>query len=263
MEKFAIIYDFDYTLSTKNSFEFSLFPSYGINNDSEFMNNIEEMRKECNFEMILSFLYVLVKMAKQHGKPITKEILYNAGKDIEFYPGVVEYFNKINEVGKKNGFIIEHYLLSSGLTEIIQGSKIASKFKRIFGSEFHYDENGLVDWPLNSINYTNKTQFIYRINKGILSNTDDKKLNAFMPKRKRAIKYRNMIYIGDGLTDVPCMKTMLDRNGYAIAVYNDDPTSAKSLLEHRRCNAISKADYRENSDLYKLIEKRIKNCVKK
>ena len=108
MEKFAIIYDFDYTLSTKNSFEFSLFPSYGINNDSEFMNNIEEMRKECNFEMILSFLYVLVKMAKQHGKPITKEILYNAGKDIEFYPGVVEYFNKINEVGKKNGFIIEY-----------------------------------------------------------------------------------------------------------------------------------------------------------
>ena len=157
MEKFAIIYDFDYTLSTKNSFEFSLFPSYGINNDSEFMNNIEEMRKECNFEMILSFLYVLVKMAKQHGKPITKEILYNAGKDIEFYPGVVEYFNKINEVGKKNGFIIEHYLISSGLTEIIQGSKIASNFKRIFGSEFHYDENGLVDWPLNSINYTSKT----------------------------------------------------------------------------------------------------------
>lgn len=263
MEKFAIIYDFDYTLSTKNSFEFSLFPSYGIKSDYEFLSDIEAMRKECNFEMILSFLYGLVQMAKQHNRPITKEILFNAGKDIEFYPGVIEYFDKINEIGRHNGFEIEHYLLSSGLTEIMQGSKIASKFRKIFGSEFHYDENGLVDWPLNSINYTNKTQFIYRINKGILNNTDDKKLNAFMPKKKRAIKYRNMIYIGDGLTDVPCMKTMIDRNGYAIAVFSEDPKNAKSLLDHRRCNAIAKADYREGSQLFNLIKKRVENCVKK
>ncbi len=256
MEKFAIIYDLDYTLTIKDSPCFSLFPRYGIEEEN-FWKKMEKYRKEENFEMILSYLYVLYKIAKEKGDPLTREILYNAGKDLEFYPGVLDWFDRINEFGKKHGYLIEHYIISSGAKETIEGSLIANKFKTIFATEYHYDENGYADWPLTSINYTNKTQYIFRINKGILNNADDNLLNGYMPAEKRSVHYKNMIYIGDGLTDVPCMKTMINKNGFAIAVYHGDDTLAKNLIKLNRCNAIAESDYRENSEIENIIKKRI------
>lgn len=255
MEKFAIVYDFDYTLCTKDAPAFGLFKEYGLT--YQFFLKTEEERKKTDMEGILAYLYAIKTHAENFGRPLTREILLNSGKSIDFFPGVETWFDRINEFGKENGFEVEHYLISSGISEIIEGSSIAKKFKKIFASAFHYDKFGHPDWPLNSVNYTNKTQFIFRINKGILNNLDDDKLNGYMPKEERAVKYKNMIYIGDGFTDVPSMKTMIDKGGYAIAVYSDRVDTANNLLTLGRCNASCVADYNAGSELDRVIKERI------
>lgn len=255
MEKIALIYDFDFTLCSGDAPTFNLFPLYGL--DKTFYDEINGYCKEDNMEGIISLLYYLQKRARQQGKPLTKEILCNCGKDLSFYPGVDTWFERINNFGKENGFEIEHYLISSGILEIIEGNEIAKKFKKIFASCYHYDENGFADWPLSVVNYTNKTQFIYRINRGILNNVDDKILNGYIPREKRVIPYKNMIYIGDGFTDVPSMKTMNEKKGYAVAVYCEKDETAKKLFESGRCNCAMQANYEEGSELDTAIKKRI------
>ena len=255
MEKLALIYDFDYTLSTEDSAFFSLLPSYNLLED--FYKKADAYREEKNMDMILTLLYVIWKKAKQAGRPLTKQILNDAGKNITFFNGVKTWFERINRFGLEHGFEVEHYIISSGILEIINGCSIAGNFKKIFASEYHYDEKGFADWPLASVNYTNKTQYIFRINKGILNNVDDFLLNGYMDHEKRAVQYKNMIYIGDGLTDVPCMKTMRSKKGYAIAVYSNEPKNAKELLKHKRCDKVCLADYSENSELDKAIKARI------
>ena len=256
MEKFAIIYDFDFTLSTNDSPFFSLFPFYEIDG-KEFFKKTEEERVKNDMDSIIGYLYSTYKMALEKGKPLTREILYSAGKNIKFYDGVLGWFDRINQFGRENGFEIEHYIISSGICEIIEGCAIASKFKKIFASSYHYDENGFADWPLSAINYTNKTQFIFRINKGILNNCDDHILNGYMPKEKRAVDYKNMIYIGDGFSDIPCMKTMRDKGGFSIGVYGENSSVADGLIENKRCNRIAKADYRAGQELEKIVQERI------
>ena len=258
MEKFAIIYDFDFTLCTNDTPNFSLFPFYNVDGD-EFFKETEKARTKCDMDSVISYLFSTYKMAKEKGRPLTKKILMDAGKNIKFYKGVLDWFDRINQFGLENGFEIEHYIISSGLSEIIEGCPIANKFKKIFASSYHYDENGFADWPLSAINYTNKTQYIYRINKGILNNCDDHILNGYTPKDKRVVDYKNMIYIGDGFTDIPCMKTMRDKGGFSIGVYAGDNKIADCLYKHKRCNEIAKADYSKGSKLEKIVKNRIIN----
>ena len=144
------------------------------------------------------------------GIPLTKEYLRSMGKDVKLYPGVKDWFERINKFGEENGAIIEHYIVSSGVKDIIESTKIAKHFKSVFACDFYYDDEGKAIWPKIAINFTGKTQYLYKIRKGIFDDTDATEVNK--KYKEKRIPFRNMIYIGDGLTDVPCM-TMLKKEG--------------------------------------------------
>ena len=153
------------------------------------------------------------------------------------------------------GLEIEHYIISSGLKEIIEGTAIAQEFKRIYACEFHYNERGNAVWPRQIVNFTTKTQFLFRISKGVLDVLDDLTLNTYMSDEDRRIPYRNMIYLGDGITDVPCMKLVKQYGGQSIALYHgDDMTKVHKLLGENRVNYICNSDYRKGSELEKIVK---------
>jgi hypothetical protein len=162
---------------------------------------------------------------------------------------VKEWFARINAFGEEQGVTVEHYVLSSGLTEVIEGSGIAHEFKKIYACEFFY-KDGVACWPKLDVNFTNKTQFVYRINKGVLDVSDDRRLNDSMPDDSKRVPFTNMIYFGDGLSDVPCMKMMRSYGGQAIAVYQEgNRAGVEELLAKGRVNFIFPADYREGTAL--------------
>ena len=164
------------------------------------------------------------------------------------------WFERVNAFAAEKKVNLEHYIISSGLKEIIEGCPISKEFKEIYACEFHYDENGVADWPRIAVNYTNKTQFLFRINKGILDVSNDRDLNAYIPEDERRIPFRNMIYIGDGMTDVPCMKLVRTNGGKSIAVYaNHDRNTVNTLLMDMRVDYIARADYRPGSELEEMI----------
>ena len=170
----------------------------------EILDKLEAIRLvQKSMDKILAYMYLMIKESKSSEKPIKRENFVTLGGNIEFFNGVEEWFDRITEYGKEKGVTIEHYIISSGLKEIIEGSKIYKKFKKIYACEFLYEENGLAVWPKMAVNYTTKTQFLFRINKGVLDISEDEKLNQYVDNDDRPIPFRNMIYIGDGLTDVP------------------------------------------------------------
>ena len=247
-QKIAIMYDFDDTLSVDCMENFGLFQYLNVEKD-DFFARADVRAAKLNMDKVLAFMFALVKDAQKANKPLTKEVLTNCGKNIEFFPGVLSWFDRINKFGLDHGFVVEHYIISSGLNEIIEGSAINDKFKKIFACEYVYDENGNAIFPARAINYTNKTQFIFRINKGILDASDDS-INDYMEKTLRPLVYENMIYIGDGFTDVPCMKLIKSKGGLAIAVYKDEKRETSlSLYRNDRVSCCCKADYSEGSDL--------------
>jgi len=148
---------------------------------------------------------------------------------------------------------VEHYIISSGLKEIIEGTPIADKFERIYAAEYCYDEDGIPVWPAMAVNYTSKTQFLYRINKGVFEVTDSNGLNEFMPEEKRRVPFRNMVYIGDGYTDVPCMRVMRTSGGHAIAVFSDNTDRMSELVLKGRADYAVHTDYSEGSDMEKVV----------
>ena len=257
----ALMYDFDNTLCTKNMQEYTFIPEVGMTTE-EFWKESNSQSREKNMDGILSYMYVMLERAKASKKSIRKEAFMELGKDLEYYPGVTTWFSRINEIGRSLGAQIEHYIISSGLREIIEGSKIFHEFKEVFGCEFLYDENGIACWPKNAVNYTTKTQFRFRINKGVLDISYDYDLNRFTPERERRVLYHNMIYIGDGLTDVPCMKLVKLNGGQSIAVYKkDDRKTCEDLLSVNRVNFIEPADYRKGKPLEKTVTEIIQKMV--
>ena len=180
------------------------------------------------------------------------------GKDIKLFSGVDKWFERINNYGKELGVKVEHYIISSGVKEIIEGTLIGKQFKEIFASEFYYDELGHAVWPKIAINYTNKTQYLMRISKGVLDLSNDVDINKKMDDKERRILFDNMIYIGDGLTDVPCMKLTKDNGGVSIAVYNTKGKEvAQELYDEGRVNYIARADYSEGSKIDSFVKKNI------
>ena len=253
----AIMYDFDKTLCTKDMQEYTFIPNLGID-VSEFWNNANKLREIDKMDQVLTYMYLMVKKTEDLGYHLTKDYLTKMGDDIELFPGVTDWFERINEYGKKKGVKIEHYIISSGVKEIIEGSRIGHNFKKIFASEFYYDDKGHAVWPKVAINYTNKTQFLMRINKGILDTSDDYSINKKMEEKDRRISMSNMIYIGDGITDIPCMKLTKDGGGISIAVYTDKSKQiAKNLLNDCRINYMAKADYSENAKIDLIVKKAI------
>lgn len=250
----AIMYDFDKTLCTKNMQEYSFIPDIGMS-EKEFWDVANKKSKTLQMDGILAYMWLMIEESRKNSKSIHRKDFVKLGKSLEFYDGVVEWFDRINEYGKEAGIQVEHYIISSGLKEIIEGSDIYKKFKEVYACEFMYDENDTACWPKNVVNYTTKTQFLFRINKGVSDLSDDRTLNDYVPEDERRVPFRNMIYIADGITDVPCMKLVKVNGGYSIAVYqNKKKNQALDLLKDNRVNYIAKADYKENSELDRLIK---------
>ena len=173
---------------------------------------------------------------------------------MKLFPGVRTWFERINQYCQNYDLVCEHYIISSGLKEIIEGTIISDEFKEIFAAEFMYGDNGLAKWPAMAVNYTSKTQFLYRINKGVLDVTEQKELNSYVPEDERRVPFRNMIYFGDGDTDVPCMKLTKVNGGHSIVVYENDRAEAERLINENRANFAFKADYRKGSALEKAVK---------
>ena len=254
LPKVALMYDFDKTLCTTSMQEYTFIPSLGESAES-FWSEVNELSEQEKMDPILTYMYVMIRKSKDKHKPISKDVFKSCGKDIEFFPGVPEWFERINAFGRECGVDVEHFIISSGLREIIEGSRIADRFKQIYACEFHYDENGVADWPNVAVNYTTKTQFLFRINKGAFHVWDDTRVNEYVPEAERRVPFKNMIYIGDGLTDVPCMKLVKVYGGQSIAVYqNDRDEVARQLLADDRVNFPARADYTCGSELDLLVK---------
>jgi len=257
----AIMYDFDKTLCTRDMQDYGFIPGLNMQ-PSEFWAKANVFGSAEQMDSILAYLYTMITERRAQGAPLTRESLVNDGRGIELYPGVKNWFDRVNLYGAAQGVQVEHYVISSGLKEIIEGSGIADKFTKIFACEFIYDENGEAMWPKTAVNYTNKTQFVYRINKGVLDISNDTDLNRSMPDDSKRVPFTNMIYIGDGLSDVPCMKMMKAYGGCAIAVYQDSNRSkVEELLKSDRVDFIFPADYSENSQLNKTVHNLIKKIA--
>lgn len=251
MEKpiIAFLYDFDKTLCTTDMEDYAFIPSLGLT-PKEFWPIANGFGFRNRMDGILAFMYTMIVESEKRGKPITRERLVEMGRSIELFPGVRDWFKRINAFGETQGVQVEHYVISSGLREIIEGSGIADDFKEIYASEFYYDESGRPAWPKLAVNFTAKTQFVYRINKGVLDVSDDKTLNDSMPDDSKRVPFTNMIYVGDGLSDVPCMKMMRAYGGQAIAVYQENNRiGVEKLLQDGRVDFIFPADYSEGSSL--------------
>lgn len=247
----AIMYDFDKTLSPKDMQEYGFISELGMDSD-EFWEKSRINMINHNMDQILAYMLTILQEAK--GKTIlTRKFFNEMGKDVKLFNGLKTWFDRVNKYGEKLGVEVEHYIISSGLKEIIEGTEIAHEFKEIYAAEYCYDENSIPMWPAMAVNYTSKTQFLFRINKGVLDVTEHKGLNESTPEDKKRVPFRNMIYIGDGLTDVPCMKLVKSNCGHSIAVYYDEKEIADSLIIQGRVDFSVIADYSENSEMEEII----------
>lgn len=254
----TIMYDFDETLAPGNMQEYAFIPSLKINPE-EFWKEAAILAKENNMDSILAYMYTTVKKAKDKNLCINKKEFNKQGEKITYFKGVETWFKRINEYGKKLGLIVEHYIISCGLKEILEGTSIAKNFKRIYACNFAYDENQTPIWPNQAINYTSKTQYIYRIRKQQLDNLyDSYELNEYINDRSLLIPHSNMIYIGDGETDVPSMKIVKNEGGHSLCVYNPNKEKKKNiankLYQDKRVNFIAPADYSKNSKIEDIIK---------
>ena len=248
----ALIYDFDKTLSPRDMEEYSFLPGIGVEPDV-FWGKCAEFTRRHQMDGILTYMYMMTRMA-DGTLDMTRDALEKLGKDVEFFPGVESWFDRVNAIGREIGVSVEHYIISSGLEEIIRGSAIGGQFKAVFAASFYYDESGRPAWPNAAVNYTSKTQYLFRINKGILDVTNDRDLNAFTPEYMRRVPFSNMIYVGDGLTDVPCMKMTRQKGGYSIAVHAPGKTElADDMLLQGRADFSVEADYSAGSEIEEVV----------
>ena len=257
----CIMYDFDKTLCTQDMQNYKFIPDVGLS-PKEFWSQTGDFGSRTQMEKILAYMYMMKVKAKDAGIKLSKDYLRSLGSSIEYYKGVEGFFKRINDFGKSEGVKVEHYIISSGIKEIIEGSSIAKCFKKIYACEFFYNEQGEAIWPKLTINYTQKTQFVFRISKGVEKIDDDDAVNNKMSKDKRRVFYQNMIYVGDGITDIPCMQLVKDKGGKSIAIYQDiKKVNASKLIQDERVNFICKADYSDGSEIDKIIKMQIKSIV--
>ena len=253
MKKLALVYDFDKTLSPMNMQEFHYISSLGFKNAADFWNECSKEVKRNSMDSVLAYMLIMLK----YNPGLTKNDLINEGKFIKLYKGVDTWFKRINTYGKKHGIEVEHYIISSGIKEMINGTKIAKEFKKIYACSYAFDKDNKVLWPAMVVNYTTKTQYLFRINKGVLDETNDFDLNRSTPEEEKYIPFSNMVYFGDGLTDVPSMKVVNGNGGYTVAVY--DSASQKEALalelkKDKRATFAFKADYSKDSNIEKAIK---------
>lgn len=252
----ALIYDFDGTLSPGNMQEFGFIQAVG-STPEEFWRMSDSIAIGQDASNVLSYMKLMFDEARRQGIPLRRDNLRSFGAGIELFEGVKEWFSLVNSYAASKGVRVEHYINSSGLKEIIEGSPIASEFKHIFAGSFIYDADGVAEWPGIAVDYTAKTQFLFKISKGIFSSRDTKMVNASIAEDKKRIPFSHMVYFGDGETDVPCMKIVGMFGGHSVAVYNPcsekKKAAAMKLKRQGRVAFATPAVYTRDSSTFTLV----------
>lgn len=252
----AICYDFDKTLSPDDMQAQGYIQSVGYN-VPDFWKKSNSLASDNEMDQNLAYMYTMKQ--ESEGKVLfTKEKLAEYGASVQLFSGVEQWFERIREYGKRQGVIVEHYIISSGLKEMIEGTSVAKAgaFEKIYASSFYYNEKGVAVWPAQVVNYTNKTQFLFRIEKGVLDINDSAVNESFSPEEMR-VPFRNIVYIGDSDTDIPCMKLVTSYGGHSIGVYNaesKDKTKVYKMMRDGRIKYFAPADYREGTELDLLVK---------
>ena len=253
----ALIYDFDGTLAPGNMQEYDFIPAVGKSN-REFWSEANSLAQQQDADMVLTYMARMIQAARSKGLSLRREAFQESGRRVTLFAGVREWFGRINRYGAERGIRILHYINSSGLKEIIEGTGIAHEFRKIYACSFLYDVDGIAYWPAVAVNYTNKTQFIFKINKGVESVYDATLVNRYIPEDERPVPFRHMIYVGDGTTDIPCMRLVKNFGGHSIAVHNPDQRNAyrdlAQLIHDNRVNHVCPADYTEGSEMDRLVK---------
>ena len=252
----AICYDFDKTLSPDDMQAQGYIQSVGYD-IPDFWRKSNDLASDNEMDQNLAYMFTMKQ--ESEGKVLfTKDTLEKYGASVELFPGVEEWFERIREYGTEKNVIVEHYIISSGLKEMIEGTSVAKAgaFEKIYASSFYYNDNGVAVWPAQVVNYTNKTQFLFRIEKGVLDINDPAVNESFSPEEMR-VPFRNMIYIGDSDTDIPCMKLVNSYGGHSIGVYNaktKDKSKVYKMMRDGRIKYFAPADYTEGTELDGLVK---------
>jgi 2-hydroxy-3-keto-5-methylthiopentenyl-1-phosphate phosphatase len=253
----AICYDFDKTLSPDDMQAQGYIQSVYGDDIKSFWLEVDKLATDNDMDSNLAYMYQMVKKAR--GRIVlTKKSLEEYGSKVKLFKGVDEWFERIRKYGAEHNVIIEHYIISSGLKEMIEGTAVAKAgaFEKIYASSFMFDEDDVPIWPSQVVNYTNKTQFLFRIEKGVLD-VNDSAVNDYFPPEDIRIPFRNIIYIGDSDTDIPCMKLVNSYGGHSIGVFNSntlDKTKVYKMLHDNRIKFFAPADYSNGSQLDGLVK---------
>ncbi|MBO4500083.1 MAG: haloacid dehalogenase-like hydrolase [Bacteroidaceae bacterium] len=252
----ALMYDFDGTLSPDNMQEYDFMKAIKVGDKNLFWNESMQIAQDQQSSTILSYMKLMIDKAKANGISIRRQQFVEFGKGVVLFPGVEQWFDMVNSQGSELGVKVEHYIISSGLKELIEGTSIAHYFKKIYACSFMY-ENGSAVWPAVAVDFTSKTQFIFMINKGIYDIWDNARINDSMPDDKRPVPFQNMIYLGDGETDIPSMRVVKSEGGHSIAIYKPGVESsraqARNLVRRGRVNFACAGDYTEGSELHRAV----------
>jgi haloacid dehalogenase-like hydrolase len=253
--RMAIAYDFDGTLAQGNVQENSFIPAIGMTN-SKFWSQNKDRAKKHEADEILSYMTFMLDRARAAEIPVRRSDIAQHGKVVKLFPGVEKWFARVNSYAKDHNVRLEHFIISSGIKEMIEATSIGKCFRKIFASSFAYDVNGVASWPALAINYTTKTQYLFRINKGALAVDDNKLINEYVRPEDRPIPFTNIIFIGDGETDIPCMRLVREQGGHSIAVYQPNTTrkNAEKLIVEKRADFIAPADYSEGRALDRIAK---------
>jgi hypothetical protein len=251
----ALVYDFDGTLARGNIQEHTFIPNLGIA-IADFWGEVKRLAREHDADEVLIYMWYMLQEARLRDIVITREAFLEHGRKTPLFEGLDTWFDRINQHGAERGLEIQHFIISSGTHEMIEGSPISSRFQRIYASKFVYDGTGEAVWPGLAINYTNKTQFLFRINKGIENSWDNERINRYIPEPERPIPFARMVFLGDGDTDIPSMKMVSHQGGHAVAVFDPEKWSSARTQQHvyrliaeDRAHFTVPADYREGSQL--------------
>lgn len=256
----ALVYDFDGTLSPEAMQHYGVLPSLGVE-PADFWAKVKHKRRDISAEELLIYMREMLRLADANEVQLDRSKFQEHGKSIEFFDGVGEWFDRIGQyvasISNGSDTVVEHYIISSGLKEMIEGCALADYFKKIYACEFLYDAYGHPQWPSRIVSETSKTQYLFRINKGVLDVNES--INSHMPTKDRRIPWDNMIYFGDGETDVPSMAVVMANGGHAVAVHRPgaDKKEVEKCVELRKAQRIDyycPADYREGSELDRLVK---------
>ena len=254
MPVMAICYDFDKTLSPDNMQAQGYLQAIDYANQDEFWADTRKLSDKNGMDTNLAWMYLMLKGSR--GKELfRRDVLMDYGSRVALYDGVADWFDRTAEYGIERGVKVEHYIISSGLREMIEGTEIADKFEQIYASSFCYDDDGVAVWPAQVVNYTSKTQFLFRISKGV-TDVNDERVNDHFGTDEIRVPFRNMVYIGDSETDIPCMKLVNSYGGYSVGVYDPakgDKSRVYKMMREERIGYYAPADYTEGSELDRLI----------